>query len=46
MKEKNIKPFPGQEKGIIQILIKHIDTEESVQLKFDFEFEEQCPNNS
>lgn len=41
MKENNIKSFPGQEKGIIQILIKHTDAEESVQLRFDLEFDEQ-----
>ncbi|WP_285846409.1 hypothetical protein [Niallia sp. MER TA 168] len=42
MKEKNIKSFPGQQKGIIQILVKHTDTEEeSVQLRFDLEFDDQ-----
>lgn len=46
MKEKNIKSFPGQEKGIIQILIKHTDVEESVQLRLDLEFEDPCPKNS
>jgi hypothetical protein len=43
MKEKTIKSFPGQEKGIIQILIKHTDTEDSVQLRFDLEFEVAMP---
>ncbi|CAH2717203.1 hypothetical protein BACCIP111895_04393 [Neobacillus rhizosphaerae] len=46
MKEKNIKSFPGQEKGIIQILIKQKDVEESVQLRFDLEFDDPCPINS
>ncbi len=40
MKEKNIKSFPGQEKGTIQILIKQTDTEESVQLRFDLKFDD------
>lgn len=40
MKEKIIKSFPGQERGIIQILIKHADTEESVQLSLDLEFDD------
>ncbi len=39
MKEQNIKSFPGQEKGIIQILIKQTDKEESVQLRFDLIFD-------
>jgi hypothetical protein len=46
MKEKNIKSFPGQEIGIIQILIKHTDVEESIQLRLDLEFDVPCPNNS
>ncbi|WML57452.1 hypothetical protein [Neobacillus sp. PS2-9] len=46
MKENNIKSFPGQEKGIIQILIKQTDVEESVQLRFDLEFDDSCPKNS
>lgn len=37
MAKKDVKPFPGEEKGIIQILIKHTDSEESVQLRFDFD---------
>ncbi|MEH7110218.1 hypothetical protein [Bacillus sp. JJ1764] len=41
MKENNIRYFPGQEKGIIQILVKRSDTEESVQLRFDLEFDDQ-----
>ncbi|MFD0828464.1 hypothetical protein ACT8ZR_22820 [Neobacillus sp. M.A.Huq-85] len=43
MKEKNFKSFPGQEKGIIQILIKQTNVEESVQLRFDLEFDDPCP---
>jgi hypothetical protein len=46
MKEKNIKSFPGQGRGIIQILIKQTDVEESVQLRLDLEFDDSCPNNS
>jgi hypothetical protein len=46
MKEKNIKSFPGQEKGIIQILIKNTDLEESVQLRFDLKFDDSYPNNN
>jgi hypothetical protein len=39
-KEENIKLFPGQEKGIIKIFVKDIDEEESVQLRFDLDFED------
>lgn len=41
MKEKVIKSFPGQKKGIIKILIKYSDIEESVQLSFDLDFDDQ-----
>jgi hypothetical protein len=44
MKEKVIKSFPGQEKGIIQIFIKNSDAVESVQLRFDLKFDEQSQN--
>ncbi|MGG0175204.1 MULTISPECIES: hypothetical protein [Bacillaceae] len=40
MKETNIKSFPGQEKGIIKIIIKTTDKEESVQLRLDLKFED------
>ncbi|MGO5010646.1 hypothetical protein ACTQ5K_01995 [Niallia sp. Sow4_A1] len=40
MKEDNIKFFPGQEKGIIKIFVKDTDAEESVQLRFDFVFDD------
>ncbi|WP_197247445.1 hypothetical protein [Cytobacillus firmus] len=46
MKENNNKPFPGQKKGIIQILIKNTDIEESVQLRFDLDFDDQKSINS
>lgn len=40
MKEEVIKAFPGQQKGIIKIFVKETDTEESVQLRFDFAFDD------
>lgn len=46
MKEINIKSFPGKEIGIIQILIKHTDVEESIQLSLDLKFDDPCPCNS
>ena len=46
MKEKLIKPFPGQKKGMIKILIKLSDKEESVQLSFDLDFDEVQLNSS
>jgi hypothetical protein len=45
MREKEVKSFPGQEKGVIQVLIKHSDEEESIQLRFDFEFKGHTSNN-
>lgn len=41
MKVKVIESFPGQKKGIIKILIKHSDLEQSVQLSFDLVFDDQ-----
>jgi len=40
MEEKQVKPpFPGQQKGIIRILIKqqHEQKEDSVQLRFNLD---------
>jgi hypothetical protein len=41
MKEQIFKAFPGHKKGVIKILIKHSDIEESVQLSFDWDFNDQ-----
>ncbi|WP_400245567.1 hypothetical protein AB3U99_03705 [Niallia sp. JL1B1071] len=46
MKEKSINSFPGEKKGIIKILIKNTDKEESVQLRFDLDFDDQKSINS
>ena len=45
MRGKIDKPFPGQETGVIKILFKNTDTEDSVQLRFDIKFDESIANN-
>jgi len=42
--QQDKKPFPGQETGIIRVLIKRSEHEESVQLSFDL-FDEE-PNDN
>ncbi|WP_268938719.1 hypothetical protein [Peribacillus faecalis] len=44
MKKKELKPFPGQQKGMIQILIKHSKKKEAVQLRFDLDFGDSDSN--
>ncbi|MGD6779975.1 hypothetical protein ACQCT3_11745 [Sutcliffiella horikoshii] len=46
MNKQLINAFPGDKKGIIKILIKHSDLEESVQLSFDLDFNNQDVKNS